>query len=87
MKIQPDLDNLISERWPKLKMRAQREGNPERLIALLEEIDDLLFNVEMRIAAAYGQKHSKDAADTRSVRVKSVVSLSGDAEVERGRAA
>ncbi len=38
------LELPISQRWPKLKKRAQRETNPEKLILLLEEIEDLLFN-------------------------------------------
>jgi hypothetical protein len=44
-------ERLISQRWPRLKKRAQNENNPEKLIAILEEIDDLLFNLEMRIAS------------------------------------
>lgn len=36
------LELPISQRWPKLKKRAQRETNPEKLILLLEEIEDLL---------------------------------------------
>jgi hypothetical protein len=64
-------------------MRAQHERNPAKLIKILEEIDDLLFNVEMRIASAYGHKHRKDTGDTRSVRVASDAVPSGDSEVER----
>lgn len=45
------VERLISQRWPKLKRRAQNENNPEKLIAILEEIDDLLSNLEMRIAS------------------------------------
>lgn len=44
------VERLISQRWPKLKKRAQTENNLEELIAILEEIDDLLSNLEMRIA-------------------------------------
>jgi hypothetical protein len=45
---------LMSVRWPRLKKRAQHEARPEKLIAILDEIDDLLFSVEMRIAAQSG---------------------------------
>jgi hypothetical protein len=44
------VERLISQQWPKLKKRAQTENNLEELIAILEEIDDLLSNLEMRIA-------------------------------------
>ena len=47
MKNKQSLERLISERWPKLKKRAQIENNPEKIVAILEEIDDLLFNLEM----------------------------------------
>ncbi|MFZ0199476.1 MAG: hypothetical protein WAL05_09830 [Candidatus Sulfotelmatobacter sp.] len=50
------LELPISQRWPKLKKRAQRETNPEKLILLLEEIEDLLFNLEMRLASQYGKR-------------------------------
>jgi len=49
----------MSERWPQLKKRAQNETQPEKLIAVLEEIDELLFSVEMRIAAQSGQTPSR----------------------------
>ncbi len=49
---------LILERWPRLRERAQNEKNPERLIAIFEEIDDFLFNLEMRIAAQDRNMHS-----------------------------
>jgi hypothetical protein len=51
MNNQKGAERLISQRWPKLKKRAQNENNPEKLIAILEEIDDLLSNLEMRIAS------------------------------------
>jgi hypothetical protein len=66
MNSKSEVDNLISQRWPKLKGRAQREKNPQKLIAILEEIDDLLFNVEMRIAAQSGQADSRNKADERT---------------------
>jgi hypothetical protein len=59
------VERLISERWPRLKYRAENERNPEKLITILEEIDDLLFNLEMRIAAQ-NEMHSRDHADSRS---------------------
>ncbi len=51
MKNQKRIGKLISERWPKLKNRAQNENNPEKLISILEEIDDLLSTLEVRIAS------------------------------------
>jgi hypothetical protein len=50
MKSADNLERLVLEKWPKLKETAQREKSPEKLIAVLEEIEDLLFNLEMRIA-------------------------------------
>jgi hypothetical protein len=47
-------ERLMLERWPQLKKQAQNETRPEKLIAILDEIDDLLFCVEMRIAAKSG---------------------------------
>jgi hypothetical protein len=49
MKGEKNVERLIAERWPKLKKRAQIEDDPEKLIAIIEEIDDLLFMLEMRI--------------------------------------
>jgi hypothetical protein len=66
-----ELERVLSERWPKLKKRAQHEKNPEKLIAILEEIDDLLFSVEMRIAAQSGRTRSKGGGDSRSDRPES----------------
>jgi hypothetical protein len=51
MKSSKRVETLISERWPKLKKRAQNENSLEKLIAILEEIDDLLFNLEKRVGA------------------------------------
>jgi len=53
------VERLISQRWPKLKKRAQTENNLEDLIAVLEEIDDLLSNLEMRIAVGNGNVPSR----------------------------
>ena len=49
-----ELERLVMERWPKLKERALNDRAPEILIAILEEIDDILFVLEMRIAAEIG---------------------------------
>jgi hypothetical protein len=56
---------LISERWPKLKKRAQHETNPAKLIVVLEEIDDLLFTIEMKVAAQAGRTMSGNDMDPR----------------------
>jgi hypothetical protein len=60
MKSAKELERLVLEKWPKLKERAQKERRPEKLIAVLEEIEDLLFNLEMRIAV---QGHSPGPAE------------------------
>jgi hypothetical protein len=36
----------LSGQWQTLKERAQNESEPEALIAIIEEIDDLLFMLE-----------------------------------------
>jgi hypothetical protein len=81
MKNEQDLGQLMSEQWPKLKKRAQHQRNPEKLIAILEEIDDLLFNLEMRIAAQNGLAHSWEDQDPRSTHHESADVLSDDAEI------
>ena len=63
-----DFDRLIEKRWPTLKKRAQKERNPVRLITILEEIEDLLFLLEMRIAAHNGSIPVRGAAASRSAR-------------------
>jgi hypothetical protein len=80
MKNRQARERLMTERWPKLRNRAQNENNPEKLIAILEEIDDLLFSVEMRIAAQSGRTRAKDDGDSRSHRLESAVLPSGDSE-------
>ena len=45
------VERLITQRWPKLKKKLQAENDPAKLIAILQEIDDLLSNLEMRMAA------------------------------------
>lgn len=81
MNNQQALERLMSERWPKLKKRAQREKNPEKLIAILEEIDELLFTVEMRIAARSAGPGSKDSGDSRSDHLESGAVLTDDSEI------
>jgi hypothetical protein len=81
MKNRQALERLMSERWPKLKKRAQNERNTEKLIVILEEIDDLLFSVEMRIAAQRGRTGSRDGTDARPVRPESVTAGSDDSEI------
>ena len=81
MKSEQGLEQLMSEQWPELKKRAQHERNPEKLIALLEEIDDLLFNLEMRIAARSGRAHSRDDTGPRSTQRQSIAVLSDDSEI------
>jgi hypothetical protein len=80
MKNKQALEELMSERWPKLKKRAQRERNPEKLIAILEEIDDLLFMVELRIAPQSGQTRSREGTDSGSGRSQPDAAHSGDSE-------
>ncbi len=75
------IDWLVSERWPTLKKRAENENDLDKLIAILEEIDDVLFNVEMRVAAESWRTHSRDGADSRSVRRESGAARSDDSEI------
>jgi len=57
------IDQLISRKWPELKAKAQNEENPDKLMAIVEEIDDLLFLIEMRIAC---QRRPIRATETNS---------------------
>jgi hypothetical protein len=57
---------LISKRWLNLKRNAQSERDPEKLIAILGEIDDLLGDLEKRIAAADWESSSMSDAESRS---------------------
>jgi hypothetical protein len=63
---------LVSERWPKLKKQVQDERNPEKLIALVKEIEELLFNLEMRMICENLRKadptRGPDGEDTRVIR-------------------
>ncbi|MGA2346997.1 MAG: hypothetical protein ABSF93_13380 [Candidatus Sulfotelmatobacter sp.] len=72
---------LVSEQWPKLKKRAENEKDVEKLIAILEEIDDVLFSVEMRVAAESGRAHSRDGTDSRSARREFGATRSDDSEI------
>ena len=60
MKSANDLEQLVLEKWPKLKETVQKEKSPEKLIAVLEEIEDLLFNLEMRIAVEGRKPHRSE---------------------------
>jgi hypothetical protein len=82
MKNTQAIEWLVSERWPKLKKQAENEKDTEKLIAILEEIDDVLFSVEMRVAAESGRAHSRDGTDSRSVRGRSDAAPSDDSEIE-----
>ena len=66
MKNVKELEHLVLTRWPKLKQSARNENNPEKLISILEEIDDLLFALEMRIAGQGGKMQSRGGADSGS---------------------
>jgi hypothetical protein len=44
-------DCLISERWPELKRRAENESDPAKLITIIQEIDDLLFMLDLKFGA------------------------------------
>jgi len=66
MKKKQEFEKLITERWPKLKKKAENEENPEKILAILEEIDDLLFKFEMRIAAQNGRRQSRDYTQSRA---------------------
>ena len=73
-----EIENLISEKWPKLKKRAQNEIDPDKLIAIIEEIDDLLFILEIRIAGtATRNTLSKAKRDSESDRR----AITGDSEI------
>ena len=81
MKDKHSLELIMSERWPKLKKRAEQETDVEKLIAILEEIDDVLFSVEMRVAAESGRTHSRNGTDSRSVRRRPGAARSDDSEI------
>jgi hypothetical protein len=49
MKNESRVERLISEQWPKIRKRAQNENDLDRLTAIVEDIDDLLSILEMRV--------------------------------------
>ena len=59
MKNQKRIEKLILERWPKLRKLMQTTVDCQKLIAILDEIDELLAVLEVRIAA---QGISEDCA-------------------------
>lgn len=72
------VDQLISKRWSKLKQKAQNENDPERLISVLEEIDDLLSNLELRIATE--KAHARATTNATSDRALAFDRPPGDSE-------
>ena len=56
------VEHLISQQWTKLKRKSQNENNPAKLITILEEIDDLLSTLEMRIASDQNAPSRENAA-------------------------
>lgn len=67
---------LISKRWLNLKRRAQSERDPEKLIAILGEVDDLLGDLEKRIAKQDEKLSSRFDAESRSDREECVRAIS-----------
>lgn len=78
-------EQLMSERWPKLKKRAQHERDPQKLISILEDIDDLLFNVEMRIAAQGRERRAKRTRTQGQFANVSYSTIQKSGDNERGR--
>ena len=74
------IDQLVSKRWPKLKKKLQNEENPGKLIAILEEIDDLLFIIETRVAGQSTVTNSRDA-NSISLHREFSVAPSDDSEI------
>jgi hypothetical protein len=67
---------LISKRWSNLKRNAKIERDPEKLITILGEIDDLLADLEKRIAAADWESSSRSDAESRSEGEESACAVS-----------
>ena len=61
------MERLIAEQWRELKKKAQNATDPERLIAVLEEIDSLLFRLETTAAAMGAPTRSTDDGNSTSV--------------------
>jgi hypothetical protein len=60
-------ERLITQRWPKLKKKLHNENDPRKLLSILQEIDDLLSNLEMRMAAQTWHEDSDRGAHSTSV--------------------
>jgi hypothetical protein len=75
------VERLITQRWPKLKKKLQNENDPGKLISILQEIDDLLSNLEMKMVAQTRHADSERGVLSTSVsrfyRVPSVDSEGG----------
>jgi hypothetical protein len=73
MKSTRNVEFLISQQWPKLKQKALNENDPDKLIAIIEEIDDLLFILEMRIVGPkFENRCSSNEGNSKSDRLESV---------------
>lgn len=66
------VERLITERWPDLKQRAEKETDYDTLIAILGEIDEVLFILEQRIAANDHALAMCDGSDPTSDRQEHV---------------
>lgn len=66
MQSQQGPKQLISGRWQELKKSAQNETDPDKLIAIIEEIDDLLFILERITGSRTGNISSKTNTDSGS---------------------
>jgi len=64
------VERLITERWPDLKQRAEKETDYDTLIAILGEIDDVLLVLEQRIAANDQLLAMRDGSDPTSNRLE-----------------
>ena len=67
MKSTPKFETVISNRWSRLEKKALDESDPDKLIAILEEVNDLLFTLEMRINAHYEKSDSRVNARSRTI--------------------
>lgn len=62
MKNDNTIETIILGRWPQLKKKAQNEGDADKLIAIIEDIDELLSDLELKIEAQaiYGSTSNAD---------------------------
>jgi hypothetical protein len=67
MKSTPKFETVISNRWSRLKKKALDESDPDKLIVILEEVNDLLFTLEMRINAHCEKSDSRVNARSRTI--------------------